>query len=35
MLTLGERLDGHSPSLPRVIERRGTAPPQYPTLEEE
>lgn len=34
MLTLRERVDG-SQAIPRVSERRGTAPPQYPPLEDE
>jgi Plasmid pRiA4b ORF-3-like protein len=34
MLTLRERVDGAS-AMPRVSERRGTAPPQYPPLDEE
>jgi hypothetical protein len=34
MLTLGERIDGGGP-LPRVSERSGTAPPQYPPLDDE
>ena len=34
MLTLRERIDGGGP-LPRVSERRGTAPPQYPPLDDE
>ncbi len=34
MLTLRERIDGSDP-LPRVSERRGTAPPQYPPLDDE
>jgi hypothetical protein len=34
MLTLRERIDGGGP-LPRVSERRGTAPPQYPALDNE
>jgi Plasmid pRiA4b ORF-3-like protein len=34
MLTLRERIDGGGP-LPRVSERRGTAPPQYPALDDE
>ena len=34
MLTLRERVDGGGP-LPRVSERRGTAPPQYPPLDDE
>ena len=34
LLTLRERVDG-SDALPRVSDRRGTAPPQYPPLDEE
>ncbi len=34
MLTLHERVDGGGP-FPRVSERRGTAPPQYPPLDDE
>jgi hypothetical protein len=34
MLTLRERIEGSS-AIPRVSDRRGTAPPQYPPLEEE
>jgi hypothetical protein len=34
MLTLRERVDGGN-GMPRVAERRGTAPPQYPPLEDE
>jgi DNA-binding MarR family transcriptional regulator len=34
MLTLRERLDG-SDAIPRVSARQGTAPPQYPPLDEE
>ena len=34
MLTLHERVDGGN-ALPRVSDRRGAAPPQYPPLEDE
>jgi Plasmid pRiA4b ORF-3-like protein len=34
MLTLRERVDGGN-AMPRVSQRRGTAPPQYPPLDEE
>jgi hypothetical protein len=34
MLTLRKRLDGCD-AIPRVSERRGTAPPQYPSLDDE
>ena len=34
MLTLRERING-SDAIPRVSDRRGTAPPQYPPLEDE
>jgi hypothetical protein len=34
MLTLRERVDG-SNAIPRVSDRRGTAPPQYPPVEDE
>ncbi|HWE13443.1 MAG TPA: hypothetical protein VG365_08030 [Solirubrobacteraceae bacterium] len=34
MLTLRERIHGSDP-IPRVSQRRGTAPPQYPMLEDE
>lgn len=34
MLTLRERVDGGE-RIPRVLERRGMAPPQYPPLEDE
>jgi hypothetical protein len=34
MLTLRERVDGRN-GMPRLAERRGTAPPQYPPLEDE
>ena len=34
MLTLRERIQGGD-AIPRVSERRGTAPPQYPALADE
>jgi hypothetical protein len=34
MLTLRKRVEG-SGAIPRVSDRRGTAPPQYPPLDEE
>jgi hypothetical protein len=34
LLTLRERIH-RSDTIPRVSERRGTAPPQYPPLEDE
>ncbi len=34
MLTLGKRVDGGD-AMPRVSDQRGTAPPQYPPLDEE
>jgi len=34
LLTLRERVEGSAP-IPRVSDRRGTAPPQYPPLDEE
>jgi hypothetical protein len=34
VLTLRERVEDAGAASPRVIERRGTAPPQYPLLDE-
>lgn len=35
MLTLREQIDDCASARPRVIERQGTAPPQYPQPDEE